>query len=188
MSYKRLLVALFVVTAFALLPQMANAQDDMPKQVELQFVVHPQAGMVEQDVYMETENGLVARIPAEEVEANLDTPLFTSATARRHDPFAIYEDTMDAVEMGTELGFTLGDWVSPTGEGTYTVMGDHAEVDISLQNLVPDGVYTVWCATANTPPNFRIVDIPCGNSYGTENVVVADGDGNAAPSPGQAGH
>jgi hypothetical protein len=44
---------------------------------------------------------------------------------------------------------------------------------------VPKGVYTVWCATVNVPPDASIVDKPCGAPDGSENLFVADIYGNA---------
>ena len=134
--------------------------------------------MPESDAYVETEDGMVRRLLAEEVEAYLDAPIFTAETMVEHDPFALKAELLEPRAKGVELGMTMGEYLSATGGGTYTVVGDQAELDLSFEGLVPEGVYTLWCSTVSVPPNFHIVNVPCGSPYGGENEVVADSAGN----------
>jgi hypothetical protein len=73
---------------------------------------------------------------------------------------------------------TLGEWLSAGGEGTYTVIGDRAEIDMTYENLVPNGIYTVWCVRTTFPPNIQVVDKVCGAADGSQNGFVADAQGN----------
>ena len=73
----------------------------------------------------------------------------------------------------------MGEWLAGTGSGTYTVDGEQAEIEVQFENLVPNGVYTLWCAHINAPPNFTIVDEPCGAQDGSQNTIVADEQGQA---------
>jgi hypothetical protein len=184
MNIKRLLilvVGLFVLSACAYsIPVLVSAPQPGPqKQAPLVFFNHVQLGMAEQDVFVEIENGLVRRINASEAEAYQDAPTFGTAIAVKHDPFGLEPELMDPFAKGVDLGFTMGEWLAGNGSGTYTVYGEKTELDLSFEKLVPNGVYTLWCVTITAPPSFRIVDIACGNPYGTENTVIADADGNA---------
>ena len=70
-------------------------------------------------------------------------------------------------------------WLSAIGTGTYVVDGDNAELKLSFQKLVPNGVYTLWCSRLTFPPNANVVDRPCGAADGSQNVLKADSNGNA---------
>lgn len=146
------------------------------------FVNHIQAKLPEQDVFIEQSQGgsEVVRVGVEEGKdpANLAKTVFASATFVEHDPFKVGKNPLGPFSKGKNLGFTLGDWLAATGTGTYTVTGNEAEVDISLQKLVPDGMYTVWCSRVTFPPSPAVVDKPCGATDGSENVFTADKDGN----------
>jgi hypothetical protein len=73
----------------------------------------------------------------------------------------------------------LGEWLSASGQGSYTVTGDRAKIELTFENLVPNGIYTAWCTRVTFPPNVKIVDKPCGAADGTENTFTADARGNA---------
>ncbi len=66
-----------------------------------------------------------------------------------------------------------------TGTGTYTANGDVAQVSLTFEGLMLDGVYTLWCSQIVLPPDFEILNTPCGAPDGSENVFEADADGNA---------
>jgi hypothetical protein len=166
-------------------PAQAEAESGSPvelqaeKRAPLQFVNHIQMGLAEQDVFVETEDGTVRRILAEEAEQYADAPLYATPVLVPHDPFGLDASLMEPFAKGEVLGFSMGEWLQATGSGSYTVYGEKTELELSFENLVPDGVYTLWCATISTPPAYRIVDIACGNPYGLDNTVIADSDGNA---------
>lgn len=82
--------------------------------------------------------------------------------------------------MGEPLGMTMKQWLVARGGGTYTVEGDTATVDFMFYGLVPDGVYTLWCSTLNPPPDFDVLNEPCGAADGSENTFVADEHGEMA--------
>jgi hypothetical protein len=83
--------------------------------------------------------------------------------------------------LGQPLGFTLGQWLAATGHGTYEALDQHtALLDLQFEHLIPNGVYTVWCARVRFPPHFRLVDEPAGAPDGSENVFRADADGRAS--------
>jgi hypothetical protein len=160
-------------------PQLAAASNTEKMQVPLQFMSHVQMGMAEADVYVETEDGSVHRITADEVEQFADAPVFGTAVTVHHDPFGLDPASMQPFEQGIDLGFTLGEWLAAAGTGTYTVSGEQTVLDLSLEKLVPNGVYTLWCSMVSVPPAFHVVDIACGNPYGTDNMFVADDTGSA---------
>jgi hypothetical protein len=177
-----LIIAAFVLSACAgaVQPQVVAAPNVVEKQqAPLQFFTHVQLGMAEQDVFVETEEGTVRRIVADEAEQYADAPVYGTAIAVAHDPFGLKPELMNGFEKGEDLGVSMGEWLASTGSGTYTVAGEKTELDLSFENLVPNGVYTLWCVTITAPPSFRIVDIACGNPYGTENTVIADAQGGA---------
>ena len=74
---------------------------------------------------------------------------------------------------------TLGDWLAASGSGNYTLRGNRADVSMELENLVPNGLYTVWCTRIGLPPEFDMVNKACGPADGSENAFHADSDGNA---------
>ncbi|MBV7326915.1 hypothetical protein KFU94_01375 [Chloroflexi bacterium TSY] len=176
MFSKSIFTALFFVVS--LLVAACTPIQQAGQQVELQFVTHPMASMPEQDVYILGENeGEVVRVQLEETDQYLDAPVYATTERIEHDPLVLGENPFGPYERGMELGFTMGEWLAGTGTGVYKVVGDKAELELELSSLVPNGVYTIWCARMNLPPNFEIIDLPCGAADGSENVVSADGDG-----------
>ena len=178
-----LFTKLLVLTALAalLLSACQSVQPEVAQQVELQLVSHVAAGMAEQDVYVAKVEGTgeVFRTTGEEVEAYMDAPVYASQEIIEHDLFGLGDNPLGPYPQGVPLDFTLGEWLAAGATGTYTVQGEQATIDLTFTNLVPNGVYTVWCATVNTPPNVSIVDKPCGAADGSENIFTADAGGNA---------
>ncbi len=96
--------------------------------------------MPEQDVYIVRDglgDGEVARATLEELDVVPAQPVYASTTANEHDPFVVGEAPFGPFAKGQELGFTMEEWLSATGSGTYTVHGSSAKVDFTFQNLVP---------------------------------------------------
>lgn len=151
------------------------------KTTSLQFVNHLQANLPEQDVFvLSNETDKVVR-----VEGNATPYLGQDVYAARetvdHDPFKVGDNPLGPYPKGNPLGFTLGEWLAATGKGEYKVFSDNtAELDLSFNNLIPNGVYTVWCSRIKFPPNPSVVDKPCGAPDGSENVFTADRAGNGA--------
>lgn len=162
-------------------PQESTTAEVETQTTDIMFVNHIQADLPEQDVFIEDVEGSdqVVRVDVEDGKdpANLEKPVFASAEMVEHDPFKLGENPLGPFDKGEALGFTLGDWLFATGTGTYTVTGEGAEIDLSLQKLVPNGVYTVWCSRITFPPNVAVVDRPCGEADGSENTFTADENG-----------
>ena len=155
-----------------------------PVVTELSFINHLAGGMAEQDIFVSNPDDptTVLRIAgdAEVDEALRSQPALGSGDPIEHDPFGLSEAPLGPFPAGPELGFTVGAWLDATGGGTYTVTGDTAEIDVWFEGLVPNGVYTLWCSEVHTPPNFQIIDRPCGAPDGSENGFVADAEGKGS--------
>lgn len=172
---------LFALMALAVL--LSGCATVMAKSTDFEMVNHLQADMPEQDVYMskgDMDSSMVMRVDAEiaAMPDMADRMVYASAEMNEHDPFMLGEAPLGPVEKGDALGFTLAEWLSATGKGTYTVIGDQAKIDLSLANLVPSGVYTLWCAYVKLPPEFLVTDYPCGEPDGSGNVFTASEDGS----------
>lgn len=149
--------------------------------VNIQLVNHIQAKLPEQDVFIEsdTDSNMVVRVEGEaanEAETAAKN-VFASSEAVPHDPFKVGENPLGPFPKGESLGFTLADWLAGTGSGTYTVDGEAAQIDLTLEKLVPNATYTVWCSRLTFPPNPAVVDKPCGAEDGSENVFNTDTNG-----------
>jgi WD40 repeat protein/serine/threonine protein kinase len=131
-------------------------------------------GMPALDVYqLAGVVGQVSRIP-ELNETTLSLPLYAAA-----------ESVPGGMDLGPwpqgkPLGITLQDWISAEGRGTYTVRGERARLDLVFDNLIPNGVYTLWCNEATLIPAFSVKEEwPCGALDGSENTFIADENGHA---------
>jgi hypothetical protein len=133
-----------------------------------------QAEMPAQDVYLDAGNGQVVRPTAVNAET-LAQPLYRSAVEVELD---LYEPPFDTgpYPKGEPLGFTLADWVASKGQGTYTLKGDRAVIDLTFDNLVSDGVYTIWCLVWNFKET--VSEVPCGAPDGSENTFTTDANGH----------
>ncbi|MBI3026743.1 PKD domain-containing protein [Candidatus Woesearchaeota archaeon] len=122
----------------------------------------------------------VVRVEGEQAKdvANLAKQVYGAAAPTQHDPFKVGQNPLGPFEKGKGLGFTLQQWLAASGIGIYSVDGQNAELELSLKNLVPNGIYTVWCSSSSFPPNFSVVDKPCGAEDGSENSLKADEKGN----------
>ncbi len=155
------------------------------EKIEIKFVNHMQAGMPEQDVFIETNETKKGQVMRPDVNdskkaENLAKTAYATATATAHDPFSLGKKPLGPFAKGKSLDFTLGEWLAAAGSGTYTATEGSAEMILSFQKLVPNGTYTAWCSRITFPPNARIVDKPCGASDGSENRFKADANGNGA--------
>lgn len=156
-----------------------------PAVVQVQFANHIQAGLPEQDVFVLGSDGSqVARLAGNDAKdaTVLAKPVYAAAASVPHDPFQVGANPLGPYAKGSALGFTLQQWLDATGGGTYTVIGQSAEVSFKFQKLVPNGVYTLWCSRLTFPPNVKVVDTPCGVPDGSQNVFKADAQGAAGIS------
>ena len=64
---------------------------------------------------------------------------------------------------------------------TYEQSEDgRARMNGSFENLVPNGVYTLWCSRMRLPPNAAISDLPCGELDGSTSTIIADAQGRVS--------
>jgi hypothetical protein len=153
-----------------------RAEDNERQEVDLLFVNDLAKGSLVQDVFVDAN--LVVRPQDLEAET-LARPLYRS-TVKIENDFMEAPFEVGPFEKGDQLDFTLTEWLSAKGQGTYTVKGSWAEVELALENLLPEGVYTVWCSEFLLPPVARINEKPCGAPDGSENIFIADALGRAS--------
>ncbi|MCK5661096.1 MAG: hypothetical protein KAH86_07020 [Methanosarcinales archaeon] len=175
---KIILLGIFIVIAFMGIIASGSVTKD------IQFVNFIQAERPEQDVFIQKEElgpDQVMRVEGNDTDDPdiLSEMVYTTAIAIHHDPFKVSDAPLGPFAMGEPLGFTLGEWLNAKGSGTYTIDGESAEMDFSFQNLLPNGTYTLWCSRVTLPPNQKFVDLPCGAQDGSENVLMADAQGNS---------
>jgi uncharacterized OsmC-like protein len=158
--------------------------DDVSRQINFKFGDHIELGFPEQHVLVQQDDisedeGIRIKGDQASDEDILALPVYAAADDIGHDPFELEADALGPFALGEELGVTMGEWLAASGGGVYKVTGDSAEVHMRLANLVPEGVYTLWCSRVTVPPDADIVNEPCGDPDGTENMFTADEDGNA---------
>lgn len=138
--------------------------------------------MPEQDIYIESlEDPTEVIRPLDEASDKeaLNQPIFAAAKKVEHNPMALGENPLGPFPKGAEIGVTLGEWLAASGEGTYRIEGSQATLDVSFENLVPNGVYTAWCGVITVNDKFSAVDMPCGYLDGSQAEFQADENGNA---------
>ncbi|MBI2101836.1 hypothetical protein HYT53_04470 [Candidatus Woesearchaeota archaeon] len=163
MNFKTRLLALMVVSVFLL------------SGCEVYQTLY---GSAPQEV-SEAAPGKVVRIEGSLAkEAALSKQAYAAASATQHDPFKTGDNPLGPFDRGNSLGFTMQQWLAASGIGIYSIDGENAEAEFSFKNLVPGGVYTVWCSRISLPPNFSVVDKPCGAEDGSQNSFTADEKGN----------
>ncbi len=152
-----------------------------PVKLELQLVDHLRAEMIEQDVFVERMAGSseVFRVTTEDAADFMDAPVFTTAKQVYHDP--ANPAANGPHQKGQALGFTLGEWLSANGTVHYTCDDGAATIDATFDNLVPNGVYTMWNFYLPVPftEPFSTYDLPVGKRDGSESIFVADAGGDA---------
>ncbi|MGR3292317.1 MAG: hypothetical protein ACU0C9_14175 [Paracoccaceae bacterium] len=160
---------------FIMVPGLALAEGS----VEVTFVDHITAGMVEQDVFV-NRGGDVFRVTTEDQADHLSDTLFSTTSGLHHDP--VNMTAVGPFPMGKDLGFTLGDWLGASGTGTVTCDGGVGALSASFTNLVPNGVYTMWSwyVSLPFPEPFATYDLPFGARDGADSVFRADASGNAS--------
>ena len=172
---KMAVVCLLVVVSGMTLS--ATAQDTLV--IDLNWRTLTGLGLAEQFVFVLNEDGEAYKITADSPLSELGKPIYTMANPEEFafDPFQLLENPLGPLEAGEPLNMTMGDYLAARGSGTYTVEGDMATVDLSFDRLVPNGVYTMWCSTLHRPPNFEVIDKPCGEQDGSENTFMSDEHG-----------
>lgn len=148
----------------------------------LQFVNHLQAGLPEQDVFVEKTAGSnqVFRLTDAEKDRYLNATLFTTAKPTDHAPFDPAANGPFA--KGKSLGISLGKWLSAQGSGSYECTNGQGTVRANFSGLVAGGVYTLWYVFSPTPPArpFISLDLPLGARDGSQSLVKVGADGKAS--------
>ena len=184
--------------------------------LDIQFVHYTQAGLPEQDVFIEPYNvrddipsafiypvephNPRADIPSEFIEprdilvpqvmrvagadaqtrTNLAKRVFAADIVTPHDPYQLGPNPLGPFQKGAALDLTLGQWLAAGGHGAYGVEGDHAELTLSFQKLVPLGRYILWCTRVAAPPRDTTVEKTCGAPGGLLHSFSADAQGQVA--------
>lgn len=170
-----------IVAAIAALGLTACAQ----KPVELTFVDHIKADLIEQDAYVEkwAGSGKVYRITPKEFDTYKDVPVYGTAEVVHHAPFN--PNANGPYPRGQALGMTMGEWLAGSGTATYSCRREKGTIRASFQKLVPNGVYTFWYAFAGKEHMgcadcpFTTIDFPMGDPDGSQSAFTADADGSA---------
>lgn len=149
-----------------------------PISEDVTFVTHVAFGMPEQDIFIEsdTDASQVVR-PFDNADGSQE--IYAAAEPIEHDPAELGPTPRGPFPKGASLGITLSEWLAAGGEGTYNIEGNQAALDVTLENLVPNGVYTAWCGVITVDEAFVGVDIPCGAVDGSDSRFQADAEGNA---------
>ncbi|SLN53832.1 hypothetical protein [Ruegeria meonggei] len=153
---------------------------DAAERMELTFIFHIDDGMAEQDVFYEKEPGSGEVFRPTAATRDMDAPLYAPALEVKHN----FLDTTDTgpYPKGRPLGLTLGEWFAAKGGGSYSCENGVGIVDLTFENLVPNGVYTIWHDFMVWPPTKPFIgtyDLPFGARDGSENIIVANDDGRA---------
>ncbi len=153
---------------------------DAPVEMELNFIFHIDEALAEQDVFIEKVPGSGEVFRPTGATRDMDAPLYAPAEPVKHN----FLDPTDLGpwKKGKALGITLGEWFAARGWGTYRCENGSGHVKINFQNLVPNGVYTMWHDFFVWPPTEPFIgtyDLPFGARDGSENMFKADAEGNA---------
>jgi len=184
---RTILAASFALTTFcpsfaddAVQMISANAPYDADEGMSLTFIFHIDEQLAEQDVFFERKPGSGKVFRPTGATRNMEAPLYAPADAVPHTPLQL--DNVGPWPRGKALGITLGEWFSAKGSGHYTCVDGKGNVNLKFENLVPNGLYTVWHDFAIWPPTepfLGFYDTPLGSRDGTENIFTADEHGNA---------
>ena len=163
-----------------LLGGSAVAEVKKAQTFEIAFITHLDAGLAEQDVYIERVKGSGKVYRVTGGDHNMQAPLYAAAHTVPHNPFD--SKAVGPYPKGRALGMTLGQWLKHRGKGIYTYSDGTGRLELKFTGLVPNGVYTMWHAfmPATPPEPFTgTLDLPLGASDGSESVFRADEDGMA---------
>lgn len=162
--------------------QLAAKQSlyDVKESMSLTFIFHIDEDLAEQDVFYEKEPGSGEVWRPTKATRNMEAPLFAPAKPVDHTP--LQTENIGPWPKGKPLGITLGEWFAAKGQGSYTCENGEGVLDVTFENLVPNGVYTMWhdfFAWPPTEPFIGTYDLPFGARDGSENTFVADTEGGA---------
>lgn len=197
MIRKRATIALLLILPVAGVFGMRGGMTAPGSRVNIQFEHYGDAGLPEQDVFLEhepmqpdadpdflgagrTHATNVFRVEADDARtpAVLDQRLFAARTIVPHDPFRQGSNPLGPYLEGERLGITLRRWLAARGSGTYTVSGADAKLELSFQELVPQGQYALWCSRVSLGTPYAEAEQACGATDGSQNGFKADAQGS----------
>jgi len=156
-------------------------QHEVNEAIELTFVEHLEAGMTEQDVFIEQEEGSndVYRVIPEEREKYSSNQLYASTVSLSHDVFE--KKMLGPYLKGKSLNMTLENWLSAEGTAQIQCENGKGALTANFSNLVPNGIYTMWNVFLPRPlvGPLKMLDLPIGARDGSEAKFTADGEGSA---------
>jgi len=117
----------------------------------LTFTTYIELGMPEQDAFIGGDSAApdpVSRIsvPDAYVPQILSRPIFALARPARHDPLKLRRDPFGPFPRGRLLPVTVQGWLGARGRGSYSVDGATARLEAAFSSLIPNSVYSLWCA------------------------------------------
>lgn len=147
---------------------------------EIVFVDHLTAGLIEQDVFVEHEDGSgkVYRVLPQEKKKYWDKQVYKSAQPQKHDPFNAR--TAGPFEKGEPMGMTLGEWLSAKGKATYSCVDGWGKFQATFENLIPNSTYTMWhffMVKGQSDPFLPMIEVPMGDRDGSHSVFTTDENG-----------
>lgn len=188
---RRILIsAIFLLLASTLTPISADSLRSLPAttnpwevDVMLRSSIYLPTPRPVADVYFElnsTTPNLVYRIEQEQARYPivLAKMAYATTSAIPHDPYKLTPNALDPFPKGVPLGFSLEEWLSAIGFGTYFDENGNASIHLTFHNLVPNGTYSIWCHRVTSPPNYKEENTPLGASDGSQSIFKADANGN----------
>lgn len=161
---------------------MLAAGPGFSEELKLELHSFVAVGMVEQDVFVEGDDGMVHRVAADSVDDMKSAKVFGATESPPFQPMNL--TPTEQYEKGIDLGMTLEDWLSASGEGTYSCADGTANIEIVFAGLAPDAVYTMWNFIDAEPPTdpWQGILYALGARDGSDATFESDGEGNATYS------
>ncbi|WP_170387941.1 hypothetical protein [Ruegeria atlantica] len=170
-----------LTTRLSILFAITAAHPAMAEGIEMAFVDHIEAGMIEQDVFVarHAEDNTVFRVTTEDYQQYFENTVYTTAEMTPHDPMNV--DAVGPHPIGFDLGISLGDWLAASGTASYQCSDETGEISVVFTGLVPNGLYTLWTFYMPVPftEPFSTYDIPIGARDGKDSVFRAGPEGSA---------
>lgn len=150
---------------------------------KFQMLPYTKSMMPEQDVYLvlDPKSNFVFRplVNDSADEIYLNQRLYSADSDSLRDPFMAGQNPLGPFPKGSELGFSIRDWLKAKGEADYSCDGTKSTLKASFSSLVPNSLYSLWYFQAKLPPGFQSIELPLGNENGTQNLFWTDSFGNA---------
>ena len=146
------------------------------------FITHLKAGLTELDVFVDSKSNPaeVSRVTPNTMALFYGSPVYASATAVAHNPFA--KNAIGPFAKGRPLGITLSKFLAAKGSAEITCGPNGGSVNASFEKLVPNAIYTMWYAFVPSPPTKPFtgaLDLPLGARDGSQTIFNSDANGNA---------